>query len=249
MASRAGIRIVQALSLISAAAAAAAALAWPAPAAPQSGGPAIPARQAPAPPAASLSPPRPDPEKPAAAEALANAIRQMQESIAAQRAAVRKQLGAGTSYFALPWSGPTLPAAAHPADDCEPAAETDIAPVIAAAATAQQLKPSLLRAVMRQESAFRPCAVSPKGAMGLMQLMPETVEQLHVADPFDPAENAHAGAKYLKQLLDRFHGDLKLALAAYNAGPARVEDNAVPAPPETQTYVQQILNELEKSDP
>jgi soluble lytic murein transglycosylase-like protein len=118
--------------------------------------------------------------------------------------------------------------------------------MIATAATAQKLDPALIRAVIRQESGFRPCAVSPKGAMGLMQLMPQTVEQFHLADPFNATENISAGTQYLKQLMQRFKGDLKLTLAAYNAGPGRVDGDppAVPNIPETQDYVSQILKAL-----
>jgi soluble lytic murein transglycosylase-like protein len=248
---RAWLRTVLALSDISAVAAVAAALAWLPPSAAQTAAapPAVPAPPVSTPAANPPPPGKPEPGKPAAAEAFANAIRRMQESIATQRTAVRKQFGSSASFFTLPWSGPTILPAAATTAPCDPTGEAEIAPLIAAAATAQQLKPALLRAVIRQESAFRPCAVSAKGAMGLMQLMPETVEQFQVADAFDPAENVHAGAKYLKQLMERFKGDLKLALAAYNAGPARVEGTAVPAIPETQTYVQQILSELEKSNP
>ena len=118
--------------------------------------------------------------------------------------------------------------------------------MIAAAATAQKLDPALIRTVIQQESAFRPCAVSPKGAMGLMQLMPQTAEQFHLADPFDATENISAGAQYLKLLMEHFKGDLKLSLAAYNAGPGRVdgEQPSVPNIPETQDYVDRILKAL-----
>jgi soluble lytic murein transglycosylase-like protein len=78
---------------------------------------------------------------------------------------------------------------------------------------------------MRQELAFRPCAVSPAGAMGLIEIMLSTEETLGLEDAFSPGENVEAGAGYLKQPLDRYHGDRRLALGAYNAGPSRV-DNA-----------------------
>jgi len=87
----------------------------------------------------------------------------------------------------------------------------------------QSVDASLVREVARQESGFRPCAVSPKGAQGLMQLMPATQAQLEVRDPFNPQESLSAGAKLLKQLLDRYHGDLALALSAYNSGISRVD--------------------------
>lgn len=122
--------------------------------------------------------------------------------------------------------------------------ETD--PIVSKAAAQYKLNPDLIRAVIRQESAFYPCAVSDKGAMGLMQLMPDTVSTFKVADPFDPAQNVDSGARYMKQLLGRFKGDLKLALAAYNAGPEKVDGPkpAVPNIPETKDYVEQIVKAM-----
>jgi soluble lytic murein transglycosylase-like protein len=178
-----------------------------------------------------------------AASAQAQPATLMQESIARQRAAAQKQLALARSF----WVGTIADAVIAPT--CEAASDSDVSNWIASAAAAHQIKPELLRAVIRQESAFRPCAISPKGAMGLMQLMPETAEQFRVEDPFDPAQNVLAGARYLKQLLDRFGGDVRLALAAYNAGPARVEGKQIPDIPETRQYVQQIVSELEKTKP
>jgi soluble lytic murein transglycosylase-like protein len=117
-------------------------------------------------------------------------------------------------------------------------------PPLADAANREHLQPELLRGVVQQESGFRPCAVSPKGAMGLMQLMPGTAAQLGVKNPFDPKENVDAGARFLKQLLD-IYNDLPMALGAYNAGPGRVnEAGGVPAIPETLNYIQRIMSLL-----
>ncbi len=117
--------------------------------------------------------------------------------------------------------------------------------VIAAAAQKHSLDPALLRAVIKQESGFKPCAVSIKGAQGLMQLMPATARELHVSDAFDPVQNVHAGAAYLKQLLDRYKGDLRLALVGYNAGPGRADQGAEnPYPNETENYVASIFSDL-----
>ncbi|HUP04630.1 MAG TPA: lytic transglycosylase domain-containing protein, partial [Bryobacteraceae bacterium] len=92
---------------------------------------------------------------------------------------------------------------------------------------------------------LRPCAVSASGAQGLMQLMPDTADQLAVTDPFDPAQNIEAGARYLKDLIDRYKGDLAQALAAYNAGPgATPQSGGIPAIPETRDYVDSILKKL-----
>ncbi|GEM_PF-336831 len=104
-----------------------------------------------------------------------------------------------------------------------------------------RLDPALLRAVIKAESDFRPEAVSHKGAVGLMQLMPETAASLRVADPLDPIQNIRAGARQLRRLLNRYHGDLPLALAAYNAGMHRVKGRTLPRIPETRAYVRKVL--------
>jgi len=124
-------------------------------------------------------------------------------------------------------------------------ADADIGPLIESAAKASDLQPNLLRAVIEQEAARRPCAVSPKGAKGLMQLMPDTALDLGVTDAFDPRSNVDAGARYLKQLLDKFQGDIPQALGAYNAGPKAVDQaGGIPKIRETQDYVKSILQKL-----
>jgi len=133
---------------------------------------------------------------------------------------------------------------------CAPLPPAVLAPIFDRAASAYALESSLLRAVARKESAFYPCAVSRAGAMGLMQLMPETAATLGVADPFDAEQNIFAGAQFLRFLLDRFQNDLGLALSAYNAGPSRVERHGgIPPIPETQDYVMSILRSLGKPPP
>ncbi|MCU1258079.1 MAG: Lytic transglycosylase, catalytic [Bryobacterales bacterium] len=103
----------------------------------------------------------------------------------------------------------------------------------------------LIHAVIQQESAFRPCAVSNKGARGLMQLMPATMEEFGVVDGFDPDQNVSAGAALLKQLLARYSGDLNRVLGAYNAGTARADAvDGVPQIAETRDYVDRILGSL-----
>jgi hypothetical protein len=102
--------------------------------------------------------------------------------------------------------------------------------------------PSLVRAVMRHESGFNPKAVSPKGAQGLMQLMPGTADLMGVSNPFDPEQNIAGGVGYLRHCLDRFNNDPALAVAAYNAGPERVaKSGGVPAIPETQAFVHNVM--------
>jgi soluble lytic murein transglycosylase-like protein len=104
------------------------------------------------------------------------------------------------------------------------------------------VRADLVRAVMQVESAFNPYARSPKGALGLMQLMPSTIRQYKVSNPFSPADNVRAGVAYLRDLLDRYQHNEELALAAYNAGPGAVDKHGQSVPPykETQHYVAQI---------
>ncbi len=104
-----------------------------------------------------------------------------------------------------------------------------------------RLDPALLRAVVKAESDFDPEAVSRRGAVGLMQLMPRTAASHRVADPFDPIQNIRAGAKQLRYLVNLYDGNLPLALAAYNAGVHRVKGQTVPRIRETRAYVQKVL--------
>jgi len=101
----------------------------------------------------------------------------------------------------------------------------------------------LLKAIIKAESDFNPKAISRKGALGLMQLMPHNVKAMNINDPFDPWENIMGGARYFRSMLDRFEGQLSLSLAAYNAGPTAVERYNFQIPPykETQDYVARVL--------
>ena len=163
----------------------------------------------------------------------------MAASLASQRASVRRQAETvAAAHRSL--SGPAFTGAI-----CEAISQPELVRMIDIAAQRQNLDPLLVREVARQESGFRPCAVSPKGAEGLMQLMPATQIQLQVQNPFSAQESLEAGSKLLKQLLDRYQGDLSQALSAYNAGAARVDQaGGVPKIPETQNYVSTILNRL-----
>jgi len=110
-----------------------------------------------------------------------------------------------------------------------------------------RLDPDLVTSVIRAESGFNVRAVSPKGAQGLMQLMPQTAAQLGVHNAFDPQANVEAGTRYLRELLERYNFDLIKALAAYNAGPQRVEQyNGVPPYYETKAYVARIVRDFNK---
>ena len=121
-------------------------------------------------------------------------------------------------------------------------------PLIVEHSKSHSVRPDLVRAVIQVESAFNPRAVSPKGAMGLMQLMPTTAAQYGVFDPFNPAENIRAGVRYLRTLLDKYNNNEQLALAAYNAGPTAVGKygNKIPPYRETQNYVPKVLHHYER---
>ena len=177
----------------------------------------------------------------------------MAESIAKQRAAVMKQVASvmgkpptpAASFFTVPWVETPVPFNVPPCDPM-PAAELD--KLVLENSQQQGVKEDLIRGVISEESGARPCAVSWKGAQGLMQLMPATAEQFGVKDPFDPRQNVEAGTKLLKQLLTKYNNDVSLALAAYNAGEARVDkDGGIPQITETKNYVNDIQAKLPKN--
>ena len=119
--------------------------------------------------------------------------------------------------------------------------------VINAVSSRHHLDPDLINSVIHAESGFNPRAVSSKGAQGLMQLMPQTASRLGVADAFDPGANVEGGTRYLRELLERYNFDLIKALAAYNAGPQRVEQyHGVPPYHETQAYVARIVRDFNR---
>lgn len=129
-----------------------------------------------------------------------------------------------------------------------PPAEID--KLVQQSATKNQVDPDLVKAVIQVESGFDPKAVSNKGAMGLMQLIPATAHRFGVADPFDPKQNIEGGVNYLKYLMDLFGGDINLSLAAYNAGEHTVQKSrGIPAIPETQDYVRKVTSIYQSGDP
>ncbi len=186
-----------------------------------------------------------------------DAIRRVQEaSVEQQKKSVRTQTASAVeagNFFPAPFrslraSGEGGVPGVQPgsvAAGCDPMPEEELKETIEAAAAREGLTPDLLRAVISRESANRPCVVSRKGAQGLMQLMPAVQRQFGVTDPFNPKENVNAGARLLKRLLERYTGDLALALGAYNAGPSRVDlHGAVPLIPETLHYVAEVMKNL-----
>jgi len=169
--------------------------------------------------------------------------RALQEaSIEKQRASARAQEAAAAArrpaFFTT---------AAAPEIACEPVPAVQARAVVDEGARQSGLDATLVRAVVRKESAYDSCATSIKGAQGLMQLMPSVQMQFGVTDPYDPQQNISAGTKLLKQLLELYGGDLSRALGAYNAGPAKVEKwGGVPQIPETRQYVEDILSDLSR---
>lgn len=128
-----------------------------------------------------------------------------------------------------------------------PPATTDLKQVVTNVSGERHLDPDFVNSVIHAESGFNPHAISPKGAQGLMQLMPQTATNLGVADAFNPQANVEGGTKYLRELLERYHFDLVKTLAAYNAGPQRVDRyGGVPPYFETQAYIARIIREFNK---
>ncbi len=174
----------------------------------------------------------------------------MAPGVAQQRAAVQKQAAAtvrqtnstapADSFFTVPFVKTDVGTA-----DCDPLPKTELNSLIESAAQKSGVDAQLVRGVIEQESGGRPCALSARGAQGLMQLMPDTADDFDVQDAFDPKQNVEAGAKLLKSLLNRYNNDASLALSAYNAGATRVDEaGGIPPIAETTDYVAEILSKL-----
>jgi soluble lytic murein transglycosylase-like protein len=165
-----------------------------------------------------------------------NLIKELSQQLTAIEKQLMKALRAMTATAA-----PKAPAPA-PRGTGKPPGFHRLSGIVGDAARRYEVDPLLVNAVIRQESGFRADAVSKAGAMGLMQLMPATAKALGVRNPFDPRQNVEAGTALLRQLLDRYGGNVELALAAYNAGPEAVDKyGGVPPYPETQSYVRSIM--------
>ena len=192
----------------------------------------------------------------AAAQSAADFEKQVRAAMAPgidkQRASVQKQ-GAlalpiasmpSKGFFTVPWPS-TAPMVTPLEAACDPLPKEKLDPLVEDAAKREGVQTDLIHAVIAEESAARPCAVSRVGAQGMMQLMPATANELGVKDPFDPKQNIDAGTRLLKQLLTKYSGDVSLALGAHNAGSARVDrEGGIPSIPETINYVNDILNKV-----
>jgi soluble lytic murein transglycosylase-like protein len=143
----------------------------------------------------------------------------------------------------------TISAPASPASAPSASPDDRLDHIVSAAAKRHNVDPALVKAVISTESAWNPRAISNKGAVGLMQLIPETAQRFGVGNSFDPAQNVEGGTTYLKSLLNKYNGDLTKSLAAYNAGERAVDvSGGVPAYPETQRYVQKVTDAYFRPD-
>jgi soluble lytic murein transglycosylase-like protein len=198
-----------------------------------------------------------------------------QSALARQTASIQRQLGrargngrsggntGGSDFFVSSWftgasgnaASPLASAASGaaqyaPPSECDPLDQAVAEAFMRDSATREGVSLDLVREVIRQESGFQPCVVSAKGAMGMMQLMPDTASTLGVLDPFDPRENIDGGVRLLKRLLDKYQGRPDLALAAYNAGEGAVDrNNEVPGYEETRNYVRAIMQRVFEAPP
>jgi soluble lytic murein transglycosylase-like protein len=178
----------------------------------------------------------------------------MAPSLAQQRASVRAQVVAAAKIAAASAGGSSFFTEAPPIGlgllaECDPLPPDQLNGIITGAAQKEKVSFDLIKAVVEEESAARPCAVSFQGAEGLMQLMPATAEQFNVQDPFDPEQNINAGAKMLRLLLTKYDDDLGLALSAYNAGSGRVDqEGGIPPIAESLNYVADILRKLRPTE-
>lgn len=146
-----------------------------------------------------------------------------------------------------PIGGTGVPVAASAAGTGTGTGSLPYAPLVTAAAAEHDLPEALIHAVIRAESNYDPGAISPKGAVGLMQLMPDTAREMGVADARDPADNIRGGARYLKRLLGMFGNDVGRAVAAYNAGPGAVaRSGGTPPYAETRRYVPRVIEHFER---
>jgi soluble lytic murein transglycosylase-like protein len=178
-------------------------------------------------------------------------VKQQQDSLARQMQSIAIQQQSIARQRAIAGPAPRNLAPAVQADNpfgCDPVPAMQLESAVHNAAQTYNVEPDLIHAVIRQESGGYPCAISEKGAMGLMQLMPDTASEMGATEPFDVTQNVSAGTRFLAELLQRYKGDLIRVLGAYNAGPAAVDRTGDPPPfPETINYIQSILERLKPS--
>jgi len=188
--------------------------------------------------------PAPDPQNTSHA-AMAVSLEKQRVSITKQvDALIGRTVTPTASFYTVPWID--FPSFVLP--PCDPLPAELLDKLVGESAQQEGVQPDLIRAVIDQESGGRPCAISSKGAQGLMQIMPAVAAQFGVHDPFDPKQNVGAGTRLLKQLLAKYNGDMKLTLAAYNAGSGRVDsEGGVPPISETVNYVIDVLSKLPKN--
>jgi soluble lytic murein transglycosylase-like protein len=179
--------------------------------------------------------------------AIQNRIAEISGAPPAGAVVTTPQTGAFNAALAQALMPQLAPPVADNPDAPAPVPPEQIDQLVQQNADIWQVDPNLIKSVIANESSFNANAQSPVGAQGLMQLMPETAASLGVKNPYDPAQNVAGGTRYLRGLLDRFKGDTRLAVAAYNAGPGAVEKYGdVPPYAETQGYVKNVLGSLEQ---
>ena len=171
-------------------------------------------------------------------------IDHFEEAPALPDAGIRSASSGASSSLGVPRSAPSASAAPAAFPD---SSANDLNDVVNEASGRYQLDPDLVNSVIKAESGFHVRAVSPKGAQGLMQLMPGTASQLGVPNVFDPRANVEGGTRYLRELMERYNFDIPKALAAYNAGPQRVEQfRGIPPYYETHAYIARIVRDFNK---
>ena len=161
-----------------------------------------------------------------------------------EKSSARARHARATASISPDTGRPADKATYTPPHDCHPlGGDVPYADLINAKCTKYGVDPSLVKSVIKAESNFNPSAVSPKGAKGLMQLMPSTAADMGVGNIFDPEQNIDGGVRYLRYLLDNFGGDVELSVAAYNCGQGKVirNGNCVPNIPETKNYVRKVM--------
>lgn len=183
----------------------------------------------------------------AADDVYGSARAEQEASVRKQQASVRRQEAAASAHNPSFFISTVSVSEPETELACERPPADKIQALVDEGAKKSGLDTNLVRAVVKKESAYNPCAMSIKGAQGLMQLMPAVQTQFGVTDPYDAEQNISAGTRLLKQLLGSYGGDLSKALGAYNAGSARVDQfGGVPPFPETMQYVSGILGDLDK---